>query len=68
MGSRGDAINGGWGKWGSKTKCSRTCGGGVSYCERECNNPVPSNGGRYCIGERKKYEVCNTKVDVLHFS
>ncbi|XP_014212896.1 A disintegrin and metalloproteinase with thrombospondin motifs 12-like [Copidosoma floridanum] len=59
VGSRGDAAHGSWGNWGGMSKCSRTCGGGVRYSERECNNPAPENGGRYCIGERKKFSICN---------
>ncbi|GJQ74293.1 hypothetical protein Trydic_g19190 [Trypoxylus dichotomus] len=59
-GQRPDAINGGWGEWGDWTKCSRTCGAGVSFQTRECNNPVPKHGGRYCIGDRKKVKLCNT--------
>ncbi|KAK0077615.1 hypothetical protein PV326_009942, partial [Microctonus aethiopoides] len=61
MGSRPSAINGGWGKWGSPGECSRTCGGGVRVTERECDNPRPSNLGRYCLGERRRVEVCNAK-------
>ncbi|KAJ8669560.1 hypothetical protein QAD02_000819 [Eretmocerus hayati] len=60
IGTRGSAINGGWSDWGPMNKCSRTCGGGVQVSERECNNPTPENGGRYCIGERKKFSICNT--------
>ncbi|KAK0073653.1 hypothetical protein PV326_013199 [Microctonus aethiopoides] len=59
MGSRPSAINGGWGEWGSPGECSRTCGGGVRVTERECDNPRPSNLGRYCLGERRRVEVCN---------
>ena len=62
MGSRPKAVNGGWGEWGKMSECSRTCGGGLKTAERECNKPAPSNGGRYCIGERKKYSICNTTV------
>ena len=65
MGSRGNSINGEWGEWGSTSQCSRTCGGGTKFSERECNNPKPANGGRYCIGERKRYDICNTKVRIL---
>lgn len=62
MGKRPAAIHGGWGTWGKTTECSRTCGGGVQYSERECDNPQPQNGGRYCLGERKKHSMCNTGV------
>ncbi|XP_017485526.1 PREDICTED: A disintegrin and metalloproteinase with thrombospondin motifs 7-like, partial [Rhagoletis zephyria] len=52
-------INGNWGNWSQWSECSRTCGGGVSTQKRECNNPVPANGGLFCIGERKRYKICN---------
>uniref|UniRef100_A0A034VFX3 A disintegrin and metalloproteinase with thrombospondin motifs 12 n=1 Tax=Bactrocera dorsalis TaxID=27457 RepID=A0A034VFX3_BACDO len=52
-------INGSWGAWSKWSDCSRTCGGGVSTQKRECNNPVPANGGLFCIGERKRYKICN---------
>uniref|UniRef100_A0A3Q0RL63 ADAM metallopeptidase with thrombospondin type 1 motif 15 n=1 Tax=Amphilophus citrinellus TaxID=61819 RepID=A0A3Q0RL63_AMPCI len=52
-------VDGHWGKWGLFSSCSRTCGGGVQLSKRECNNPVPSHGGKYCIGVRVKYRSCN---------
>lgn len=52
-------VDGRWGKWGLFSTCSRTCGGGVQLSKRECNNPVPSNGGKYCQGVRVKYRSCN---------
>ncbi|XP_036343293.1 A disintegrin and metalloproteinase with thrombospondin motifs 20, partial [Rhagoletis pomonella] len=54
------AIHGGWGAWSAFTPCSLTCGGGVQESQRECNNPLPKNGGKYCAGSRKKYRSCNT--------
>ncbi|KAM7364624.1 ADAM metallopeptidase with thrombospondin type 1 motif A isoform 2-T6 [Cochliomyia hominivorax] len=54
------AINGGWGPWSPWSQCSLTCGGGVQESRRECNNPLPKNGGKYCTGARKKYRSCNT--------
>ncbi|CAH1118875.1 unnamed protein product [Phaedon cochleariae] len=59
IGERPEAINGGWGTWGTWSPCSRTCGGGISMAERECDNPVPQHGGRYCLGDRKKIKICN---------
>ena len=32
-------VSGGWSEWGSQTSCSRTCGTGVQYRQRFCNNP-----------------------------
>ncbi|XP_046806411.1 A disintegrin and metalloproteinase with thrombospondin motifs 9 isoform X2 [Lucilia cuprina] len=53
-------VNGGWGPWSPWSQCSLTCGGGVQESRRECNNPLPKNGGKYCTGARKKYRSCNT--------
>lgn len=55
-------VNGGWGPWGPWGDCSRTCGGGVQYSFRSCDNPVPKNGGKYCEGKRIQYRSCNTEV------
>ena len=60
IGESPQAINGQWGVWSPWSKCSRTCGAGVAYSERHCDNPPPSNGGNYCLGERKRYRICNT--------
>ncbi|XP_012936105.1 A disintegrin and metalloproteinase with thrombospondin motifs 9 [Aplysia californica] len=55
-------VNGGWGLWRAYGPCSRTCGGGVKMKYRECKNPVPENGGRYCLGPRVRYKSCNIKA------
>ncbi|XP_061462058.1 A disintegrin and metalloproteinase with thrombospondin motifs 4 isoform X2 [Rhineura floridana] len=52
-------THGGWGRWGPWGECSRSCGGGVQYSTRECNKPVPRNGGKYCEGKRTQYRSCN---------
>lgn len=63
IGKRGDdAIAGEWSDWSDWTLCSRQCGGGIQYAMRECTNPIPKNGGKFCSGERKRYQVCNTKL------
>ncbi|KAI8434227.1 hypothetical protein MSG28_012332 [Choristoneura fumiferana] len=54
-----EARDGGWGEWGEWSECSRTCGGGVETQTRECNNPKPSNNGKYCVGDRSRYKTCN---------
>ncbi|KAJ3602159.1 hypothetical protein NHX12_029918 [Muraenolepis orangiensis] len=41
--------------------CSRTCGGGIKMAARECNRPVPKNGGMYCVGRRMKFRSCNSE-------
>ncbi|XP_036415809.1 A disintegrin and metalloproteinase with thrombospondin motifs 15 [Colossoma macropomum] len=52
-------VDGHWGKWGAYGSCSRTCGGGVQLAKRDCNNPLPENGGKYCQGLRVKHRSCN---------
>ncbi|KAL0993789.1 hypothetical protein UPYG_G00113950 [Umbra pygmaea] len=52
-------VDGRWGRWGTFGSCSRSCGGGVQLAKRECNNPLPYNGGKYCQGVRVKYRSCN---------
>ncbi|KAG7278031.1 hypothetical protein CRUP_010965 [Coryphaenoides rupestris] len=53
-------VDGGWASWGRWQQCSRTCGGGVEFSYRECQDPVPQNGGKYCEGQRVQYRSCNT--------
>ncbi|XP_045468066.1 A disintegrin and metalloproteinase with thrombospondin motifs 12 isoform X1 [Harmonia axyridis] len=54
-------VDGGWGEWGAWSECSRTCGAGVSISERKCDHPVPSDGGDFCLGLRRRYKMCNTE-------
>ncbi|MGH0170561.1 UNVERIFIED_CONTAM: hypothetical protein FKN15_059396 [Acipenser sinensis] len=60
VGYRPESVNGGWGSWSSWSACTRSCGAGVQNAERQCNNPVPKYGGKYCLGERRRYKICNT--------
>ncbi|XP_069470232.1 A disintegrin and metalloproteinase with thrombospondin motifs 8 [Ambystoma mexicanum] len=53
------AVDGNWGLWGAWGECSRTCGGGVQFSFRDCDDPEPQNGGKYCQGQRAKYQSCN---------
>lgn len=64
IGSRPAARDGGWGAWSAYGACSRTCGGGFKFSERECDSPVPANSGRFCMGERKRHLICNTSVKI----
>ncbi|XP_042328625.1 A disintegrin and metalloproteinase with thrombospondin motifs 7 isoform X2 [Sceloporus undulatus] len=61
VGYRPESTNGGWAAWGPWEGCSRTCGAGVQSAERQCNSPTPKYGGRYCLGERKRFRVCSTQ-------
>ncbi|XP_013921399.1 PREDICTED: A disintegrin and metalloproteinase with thrombospondin motifs 10-like [Thamnophis sirtalis] len=59
FGMRPEGVDGAWGTWSPWGECSRTCGGGVSSSTRYCDSPRPTIGGRYCLGERKRYRSCN---------
>uniref|UniRef100_A0A8C6WWM1 ADAM metallopeptidase with thrombospondin type 1 motif 20 n=1 Tax=Neogobius melanostomus TaxID=47308 RepID=A0A8C6WWM1_9GOBI len=50
-----------WGPWEPYSACSRSCGGGTRSTMRECNNPEPRNGGKFCVGRRMKFRSCNTE-------
>ena len=54
-------IHGRWGSWSQYGSCSRTCGGGIQMSSRQCNNPAPQHGGRYCIGSRLQFRSCHTQ-------
>ncbi|XP_053321343.1 A disintegrin and metalloproteinase with thrombospondin motifs 2-like isoform X2 [Spea bombifrons] len=53
--------DGNWGQWSKFGSCSRTCGTGVRYRTRSCDNPHPANGGRSCAGPSYELQLCNTE-------
>uniref|UniRef100_A0A673Y201 ADAM metallopeptidase with thrombospondin type 1 motif 2 n=1 Tax=Salmo trutta TaxID=8032 RepID=A0A673Y201_SALTR len=53
--------DGGWDMWSQFGSCTRTCGGGVQFRNRECNNPRPANGGRTCLGTNYQFQLCNSQ-------
>ncbi|XP_010902695.2 A disintegrin and metalloproteinase with thrombospondin motifs 5 [Esox lucius] len=57
--------HGSWSSWGSWGACSRSCGGGVQFAQRLCNNPPPRNNGRYCTGKRTIYRSCSVMPCLL---
>ncbi|NWU43152.1 ATS7 metalloproteinase, partial [Hylia prasina] len=61
VGYRPQPIDGAWGSWSSWGSCSRSCGAGVQSAERHCSHPTPKYGGRYCLGERKRFRICNVR-------
>uniref|UniRef100_A0A3Q1FVA1 ADAM metallopeptidase with thrombospondin type 1 motif 7 n=1 Tax=Acanthochromis polyacanthus TaxID=80966 RepID=A0A3Q1FVA1_9TELE len=60
VGFHPEKVDGGWASWSEWSACSRTCGAGVQSAERDCDNPVPKYRGKYCLGERRRYKICNT--------
>ncbi|XP_023393506.1 A disintegrin and metalloproteinase with thrombospondin motifs 2 [Pteropus vampyrus] len=53
--------DGNWGAWTPFGSCSRTCGTGVKFRTRQCDNPHPANGGRTCSGMGYDFQLCNTQ-------
>ncbi|XP_030639748.1 A disintegrin and metalloproteinase with thrombospondin motifs 2 [Chanos chanos] len=51
--------DGNWGMWSEFGSCSRSCGRGVRFRTRKCDNPRPANGGRTCIGANYQFQLCN---------
>ncbi|XP_043277019.1 A disintegrin and metalloproteinase with thrombospondin motifs 6-like [Venturia canescens] len=60
VGERPSVTDGQWSSWSAWSHCSRTCGSGVAFSQRKCNNPPPSNGGNYCSGKWMKHKICAT--------
>ncbi|NWS76488.1 PPN protein, partial [Crotophaga sulcirostris] len=47
-----------WGSWGEWSKCSRSCGGGVSFRQRHCYSQR-TEGTSSCVGPTRSYQSCN---------
>uniref|UniRef100_A0A8C0BFP1 Papilin, proteoglycan like sulfated glycoprotein n=1 Tax=Buteo japonicus TaxID=224669 RepID=A0A8C0BFP1_9AVES len=47
-----------WGSWGEWGKCSRSCGGGVSFRQRRCYSQR-TDGASGCVGPTRSYRSCN---------
>ncbi|KAM9391509.1 A disintegrin and metalloproteinase with thrombospondin motifs 13 [Pholidichthys leucotaenia] len=52
-------VHGSWSSWSEYSSCSRTCGGGVTFRTRQCNNPRPAFGGTDCDGPDIEAELCH---------
>lgn len=51
-------TDGGWSNWTNWSPCSKSCGQGRQIRMRECNNPKPENGGKYCKGDPVEEKQC----------
>ena len=40
-------VDGGWSSWSSWSSCNQDC---LQFRRRQCVNPAPKHGGRYCQG------------------
>lgn len=56
-------VHGGWSEWSAWDTCSTSCGQGLKYRRRSCNNPVPANGGNPCVGEYKESVTCSNSFE-----
>ncbi|KAM9183659.1 A disintegrin and metalloproteinase with thrombospondin motifs 7 [Dugong dugon] len=62
VGFQPKAVDGAWSGWSAWSMCSRSCGVGVQSTERQCTQPAPKYKGKYCVGERKRFRLCNLQA------
>ena len=55
------SVAGNWGRWSDWRPCSKTCNDGVSTRFRNCDNPPPAHGGKYCEGSSDGQKPCIVK-------
>ena len=49
-----------WLEWSAWSDCTKTCGGGTQFRERE---KIPAeHGGRDCVGENREDRTCNNQI------
>ncbi|XP_077867573.1 uncharacterized protein LOC144356754 [Saccoglossus kowalevskii] len=63
--TQGCPVDGGWSDWGEWNSCYPECGYGWSLRFRDCNNPLPENGGLECIGDDYQYTQCFTACPIV---
>ncbi|XP_078114001.1 A disintegrin and metalloproteinase with thrombospondin motifs 17 [Sander vitreus] len=51
-------VDGDWSPWSQWSMCSRTCGTGVQFRQRKCDNPPPGPGGRHCQKSSVEHKAC----------
>ncbi|KAL3886365.1 hypothetical protein ACJMK2_026363 [Sinanodonta woodiana] len=49
-------VDGNWGTWGTWSRCN--CNTKMHSRIRECNNPMPAQGGSNCVGVRSEQTSC----------
>uniref|UniRef100_A0A8C2ZWU4 Hemicentin-1 n=1 Tax=Cyclopterus lumpus TaxID=8103 RepID=A0A8C2ZWU4_CYCLU len=54
-------VHGGYSEWLEWGPCSVSCGVGSQKRWRQCNNPLPANGGRHCAGLDTETHSCQGK-------
>ncbi|XP_053178575.1 hemicentin-1 [Scomber japonicus] len=51
-------VHGGYSEWAEWGPCSVSCGVGSQKRLRQCNSPLPANGGRHCVGSDIETRNC----------
>ncbi|XP_055020737.1 hemicentin-1 [Boleophthalmus pectinirostris] len=54
-------VHGGYSEWADWGPCSVSCGAGSQKRLRQCNNPLPANGGHHCTGPASETRSCHGK-------
>ncbi|TSX03289.1 Complement component C7 [Bagarius yarrelli] len=64
LGEQPGVVHGGWNCWSVWGTCSQ----GQKSRTRTCNNPVPKNGGKHCVGPSIEHKSCeDTDLEHLRF-
>ncbi|CAG2188223.1 THBS2S [Mytilus edulis] len=61
-------VSGNWSEWSVWSSCSISCGLGHISRWRECNSPIPSVGGKDCIGQDYGWLWCKIAGCPVHGS
>ncbi|XP_076081407.1 coadhesin-like [Mytilus galloprovincialis] len=61
-------VSGNWSEWSVWSSCSLSCGLGHISRWRECNSPIPSAGGKDCIGQDYGWLWCKIAGCPVHGS
>ncbi|XP_008403161.1 A disintegrin and metalloproteinase with thrombospondin motifs 17 [Poecilia reticulata] len=51
-------VDGDWSPWSQWSMCSRTCGTGVQFRQRKCDNPPPGPDGQHCPEASVEHKAC----------
>ncbi|XP_070817740.1 hemicentin-1 [Chaetodon trifascialis] len=54
-------VHGGYSEWAEWGLCSVSCGVGSQKRLRQCNSPLPANGGHHCAGSDTETRRCQGK-------
>ena len=56
------SVHGGYSRWSSWSRCTKSCGSGTQRRFRSCTNPRPTYQGRDCrrLGKQEEMRICNT--------